>query len=485
MESASRPTPTLTTTSLTYSNYPIKKTTKDTTMNSPRCINIDWLEVYCLEPLDQPRDDNYFRRLGWQVETRPYGTRSYRQMFTLIGSDGEPFLEVRREPVGFFKDGSQQHQDPNGCHLRLTNRSCYLEHAAQLMQQFVDRYGFIFQRIAKIDLAYDFERFDSGDYPNAFLRRYIEGHYSKINQSNISARGRDQWDGRKWNSVSWGADRSPVVTRFYNKSKELLEVKDKPYIRQAWAECGLIDDVVTMYKRIDPDNPPRKSKVYDDKWYKPDIWRVEFSVRSSVKRWVTIDNELSPQGGKVSLRNTLDIYFTRSQLWQMFASLATHYFHFRYYNEGVSKYAAEDKMLFDFHSLSTFYKVEKLASSRPKSDIIERLIRAIEAYRRFHFDKATNKAAAILEDELRRLQAERMAVRPWDESETRLLRRLLAVRLSDPSKPFSFSFDVAQRMADIERTLWDCDLTEETNAAFPATESGYNSTHVGFSDVKS
>lgn len=454
-------------------------------MNIPRCINIDWLEVYCLEPVDQPHDDNYFRRRGWKVETRPYGTRSYRQMFTLIGADNEPFLEVRREPVGFFKDGSQSHQDPNGCHLRFVNRSCYLHHAAALMQEFIGRYGFIFQRIAKIDLAYDFERFDSGDYPNAFLRRYIEGHYSKINQSNIAARGRDQWDGRKWSSVSWGAERSPVVTRFYNKSKELLEVHDKPYIRQAWAECGLIDDVVTMYKRIDPDNPPRKSKVYDDNWYKPEIWRVEFSVRSSVKRWVTIDNELSPQGGKVSLRNTLDIYVERSQLWTMFASLATHYFHFRYYSEGISKYSAEDKMLFDFAGESIFYKVEKVASNRAKSDVIERLIRAIEAYRRFHFDKETNRAAAILEDELRRLQAERMAVRPWDDSETRLLRRLLAVRLSDPSRPFAVSRSIAQRMVEIEQSLWDFDQPDETAAASVTSESGYNSTHVGFSDVKS
>lgn len=430
-------------------------------MNTPRCINLDWLEVYCLEPLDQSHDDNYFRRLGWQVETRPYGTRSYRQMFTLIGTDGEPFLEVRREPVGFFKDGSQQHLDPNGCHLRFVNRTCYLDRAAALMLEFIERYGYIFQRIAKIDLAYDFERFDSLDYPNAFLRRYIEGQYSKINQATISAHGHDQWDGRKWNSISWGAERSPVVTRFYNKSKELEEGRDKPYIRHAWATCGLIDDVVTMYRRVRDGEKPAKAKVVADGWYKPDIWRVEFSVRSAVQRWVTIKNELSPQGGKLSLRNTLDMYVERSQLWTMFASLAAHFFHFRYYSEGVSKYRSEDKMLFDFAGQSVFYKIDKPATSRPKSDIIERLIRAIDQYLKFHWDKESHQAAVILENHLRRLQAERMAVQPWNEDEARLLRKLVAIRLNDPSQPFALSVEISRRIADIERSLWDEDIPDE------------------------
>lgn len=427
-----------------------------------RCINIDWLEIYCLEPLNEPRDEFYFRRLGWQVEARPYGTRSYRQMFTLIDKDGEPFLEVRRDPVGMFKNGELQHLDPNGVHLRLTNRSCYYEHAAAIMLDFVNKYGFEFMRIAKIDLALDFERFDTGDYPNAFLRRYIEGQYSKINQSNIAARGRDEWAGRKWDSISWGAERSPVVTRFYNKSKELAEVKDKPYIRQAWAECGLIDDVVTMCKRMPDGEDVKRRKVVADGWYKPDIWRVEFSVRSAVKRWVTIENENSPKRNKLSIRNTLDMYVERSQLLHMFASLAHHYFHFKYYFEGRSKYDADDKLLFHFDTEQSFYKVEKLATSRPKSDLIERLIRNLDEYVRLHFDPNTRKAASILSAELHKLQAERMAVHPWDESETRLLRRLLALRMSDPSQPYAVSLEVAQRITQLEQSLWkDYEETEE------------------------
>ena len=420
-------------------------------MKQLRCINLDWLEVYCLEPLNPVPDDNWFRSQGWQVDTRPYGTRSYKQMFTLFGIDGEPFLEVRRDPVGMFRNGQASFLDMNGCHLRLCNRTCYLDNAADLMQEFISRYHYTFKRIAKVDIALDFERFDYGDMPQRFLNRYVQGRYSKINQSNISAHGQDEWSGRHWWSVSWGAEKSPVLTRFYCKSKELAEVKDKPYIRQAWAVTGLVDDVVSLQK-----------KDANGDWYKPEIWRVEFSVRSAVKNWVTIDDQVTPGLKKRSFRNTLEVYNSREKILQMFASLQLHYFHFRKYHEGRSKYDCEVKRLFNFDGQQEFYKVEKTATSRPQSDIILRLIEDLQRFLSFHYDPATNKAASLLIEDLRRLQAERMAVRPWDDTEKKLLRALIARRLNNPNEPYSVSQRLATTMADIEAAIWSEETCEDS-----------------------
>ena len=33
-----------------------------------KCVNLDWLEVFCLEPADMPAQ--YFQNLGWQVNVR-------------------------------------------------------------------------------------------------------------------------------------------------------------------------------------------------------------------------------------------------------------------------------------------------------------------------------------------------------------------------------------------------------------------------------
>ena len=47
-------------------------------MNVPtsrRCVNIDWLEVHVMEPIGDPHDADYYRRVGLTVSERGYGTR--------------------------------------------------------------------------------------------------------------------------------------------------------------------------------------------------------------------------------------------------------------------------------------------------------------------------------------------------------------------------------------------------------------------------
>lgn len=63
-----------------------------------RCVNLDWLEVHAYEPSNDPHDANYFRRAGLDVSERGYGTRVYREMFTVCDPVGNPFVEVRRNP---------------------------------------------------------------------------------------------------------------------------------------------------------------------------------------------------------------------------------------------------------------------------------------------------------------------------------------------------------------------------------------------------
>ena len=50
-----------------------------TTPNKIKCINLDWLSVYCLEPKGVVMNAAYFKALGWTVEEREYGTPQYRE----------------------------------------------------------------------------------------------------------------------------------------------------------------------------------------------------------------------------------------------------------------------------------------------------------------------------------------------------------------------------------------------------------------------
>ena len=339
--------------------------------SSQRCINLDWLEVHCLEPYGDPHDAEYFRRVGLTVMERDYGTRVYKEMFTVNDAQGNPFVEVRRAP---YSTGYAGIHDERECHLRLVNAACYLDNAAALMQQFIDTYHYDFNRIARADICLDFERFDEGDDPAVFLSRYLRQVYSKINQGNITAHGADRWNGQVWNSVSWGSPTSAIGTKFYNKTMELYDPATgtyrKPHIRYAWLKCGLIDDFHKVMKQG------------KDGWYTPQIWRVEFSIRSSVKKWFAI--ELNGEAKHYqSIRNTLEMYDCREKLLTLFASLQQHYFHFKHYNKEQRKDRCPDKVLFKWNGVQLTYKVgrddtlsilgEGAKQSRPYDTLLKKL----------------------------------------------------------------------------------------------------------------
>lgn len=339
--------------------------------SSQRCVNLDWLEVHCLEPYGDPHDAEYFRRVGLTVMERDYGTRVYKEMFTVNDAQGNPFVEIRRAP---YSTGYAGIHDERECHLRLVNAACYLDNAADLMQQFIDTYHYDFNRITRVDICLDFERFDEGDDPAVFLSRYLRQVYSKINQGNITAHGADRWNGQVWNSVSWGSPTSAIGTKFYNKTMELYDPATgtyrKPHIRYAWLKCGLIDDFHKVLKRK------------DDGYYTPQIWRVEFSIRSSVKKWFAI--ELNGEAKHYqSIRNTLDMYDCRDKLLTLFASLQQHYFHFKHYAKEQRKDRCPDKVLFRWNGMQVTYKVgrddtlsilgEGAKQSRPYDTLLKKL----------------------------------------------------------------------------------------------------------------
>lgn len=365
-----------------------------------RCINLDWLEVCAMEPHAEPRDADYFRSCGSVVIEREYGSKVWRDIFTIEDKHGHAFIEVRRAP-------KSEIIAQNITHLRLVNRYCYFEDAPDIMQTFLDTHGYEFHHITRVDICLDFEYFDYGDKPRDFMRRYIEGKFSKINQANVHAHGSDEWSGRVWNSVSWGAPSSDVGTKFYNKTLELYDPitkrYGKPYIREAWQAAHLVDDMTDC------------SKVgKDGERYTVEVWRVEFSIRSSVRKWFCIELN-GKQRNKQSIRNTLDMYNSKAKLLILFASLSEHYFHFKhlikrykFYEEGhtdgyaLRKDRCPDKLLFRWKDTQQFYKIEKehvSGNNKPDSHNL-RLLGMLKEFRDRTFDKALKQSASVIIDYL-------------------------------------------------------------------------------------
>lgn len=356
-----------------------------------RCVNIDWLEVYaCESNLNYPMNADYFRSHGYIVHEREYGTRVYSEMFTVEDQHGHAFIEVRRNP----QSGSSSFTGLSelSCHLRLVNRACYANNPVRDMAEFMVKHDYIFQRIFRLDLCYDFIRFDSGDDPARFLRRYIENKFSKVNQCKVRVIGDDSWASFDWESVSWGAPTSMVGTKMYNKTKELKATGDKkPWIKQAWFESGLVNDPLNL----------------------PDVWRIEFSMHSSARNWIVIEDADSKHNKKRAVPHTLEMFDGRDRLWERFEEMAHHYFQFRYveYLDKVNsdgernlkrKDVCREKRLFNYNLDRTFYKIEGVAvECKPDKDD-DILRRRLTMYREKHADPDLRRAIDILLNNLNR-----------------------------------------------------------------------------------
>lgn len=320
-------------------------------MSTCRCINYDWVEVFCLETEGfPPRTADYYRSIhGFDsVVVRDYGTPMYTEMFTVF-SKKSPIMEIRRDPKskqsegGIFPD--------NCCHLRLPNRMCYGVDPIGFLFSFLKLHHLEFVSIKRIDLALDFVKFDSGDDPAAFLRRYHANKYAKMYQREFKNHGDDGWQTKLYNSIKWGSPSSDISTKLYDKTMELDRPShDKPYIREAWKNCGL-----------------DTSKH---------VWRVEFSISSSYKNAVRdTDGSIMP----------IDLFSFRDRnlCLNMFMMLADRYFDFRYVETLPNgklqrKDRCRRKVLFDIKPYQTAYRplhepTVKRAYDRTLFQVIKRL----------------------------------------------------------------------------------------------------------------
>lgn len=267
-----------------------------------KCVNLDWLEVFCIEPTEMPAQ--YFQNLGWKVNVREYGTPLHREMFTLLSENGKPFLEIRRNPYSLKENGGIFER--GACHIRLSNRTLYQYNPIQQLQDFLNKYGYQLKGITRIDIACDQLAFDNGMDPQKLISNYMAGSILKNRNSRINVHGTEKADGRNWNSIKWGSKSSPLSTKIYDKTLELKESSDKLYIKDSWVKAGLCDlqKVVYDYKDKKTGIEEKRCKMVVvkagtkteeertiEEVEEVKIWRVEFSIKSEARHWITIDNQ--------------------------------------------------------------------------------------------------------------------------------------------------------------------------------------------------
>ena len=415
-----------------------------------RCVNLDWLEVSCDEDCSlYPCNADFFREQGFFVHERDYGTRVWGEVFTIEDQDGHDWIEIRRAPPS----GNSEFKGLTefSCRLRVVNAQLYVKDCTQRLLAFLVRFNYTFKRIFRIDIAYDFEKFDYGDQPARFARRYIERKFRKINQCKLRVIGDDNWTDFDWESLSWGSQTSMVSTKMYNKSKELKTVsKQKTWIPMAWFENGLIDDPINRTKRRE-----------DGTIYEPEIWRIEFSMKSKADRWLVIENQGGKHVKKTAIPHTPDMFDSPDKLWQRFQDLAYHYFRFKIaeYNDERDedgnlvpkrKDLCADKRLFRFDADREFHQLDMCVSGgKPDADD-EILLRRLRNYRNKSADTKVRTACDVLIEALETSDLRRYTSKQvW--AETQALQELLRRRMKMTEK------DAIETLEQVKQDFLDYD----------------------------
>lgn len=282
-----------------------------------KCINLDWLSVYCIEPKGCIMDANYYEKLGWTVERQPYGTTIYAEKFKLM-NDKHVFLEIERNPYSLKKNGGIF--EDGACHIRLSNRTCYQYNAIHQLQDFIYKYRYEYKGISRIDICCDFVTFDNGMKPQKFANEYMADKFWKVHQSalfahtydgddshrltELGAFGKETKKGRMWNSLKWGSPKSPISTKLYNKTLELNKNSGKFYIKDAWVQSGLVelqkvtyqyhydktgvDEVRSKYVCVVPGTAVKEEIPIEDA-QQVEVWRVEFSMLAEGRHWIDLE----------------------------------------------------------------------------------------------------------------------------------------------------------------------------------------------------
>lgn len=275
-------------------------------------INVDWVEVYCLEP-DFKGTPEYYTKQGYIVKVQDYGTRMYKQVFDIFSPTNRPLYHIVRDPYsvrGVVKNGIF----PRGaCHIKIHNNMLYEPDWCVSFLAFLIDNGYTFQCISRIDVCCDLQKFADGTLPKTLVAGYFQNKYHKVNQPNFSARGVDRGE-KLFNYVAWGSPSSAVTSTIYDKTKELNEVRDKPYIREQWQSAG-----------------------FDDNRH---VWRVEIRIKSDGRRLINMNT------GELKELHLTD-FDSKEKVYNQFLHYADHYFRWKNAKPGVSKKNCKDKILFD------------------------------------------------------------------------------------------------------------------------------------------
>lgn len=287
------------------------------------CISVDWLQVYCFNNLSDVPKSGYGLCRAFTSEKLDRVTPLWTEVY-MIKYDGLEVAEYCRFP-------RSSAMDPKGCTIKLHNRVLYSAQFIALLKQVIAFLDVQYVGVTRLDLCYDCNWLHGHRSVHDFLFQYFvhapycSGHIIRNGSRRVQINATRTVTGATTiSAMRWGSKSSAVGVYCYNKSLELLEVHDKPWIRDAWDKAGLINSYDAKgWNSLDD---REKQKCIDggktDGYIIMPVWRFEISIKSEGRDILNL-------GTGQLFRIDLSYLTTQEYIEKLFYVYARKYFDFR------------------------------------------------------------------------------------------------------------------------------------------------------------
>lgn len=222
---------------------------------------IDWLQVYCTAKIYNRDYPSLYNQKVTSPEMNKFG---YHNEYTLIKAK-EVIVGYQWVASVVWKEFTiatiaaipkDSRKDSRGCAIKISNQVLYTSTWYHLLNDLAITMQWEIHNLTRIDIAADFNYFWHGLHPQTFIRNYAQkgkNGYIRTNSNKFHTDAERDYYRVDISTIRWGSRKSGVSVYLYNKSKELKEKKDKPWIRHLWKLASLKES---------------------------DVWRLEFSINN-------------------------------------------------------------------------------------------------------------------------------------------------------------------------------------------------------------
>lgn len=254
------------------------------------CISIDWLQVYCKCNLNEMPASVNVMGMSYEIKRLERVTPLWQEVY-VIRWQNRDIAELCRSPRSSALDRF-------GCTVKLANRVLYSTKWLPILKGIISVLGLKYVGITRLDLCADCNVLAGGRSVDSFLSDFLShtplapGHIIRSGSRKLTIQAtRDKTGFTRISGMRWGSSSNDVGAYCYNKSLELLEVKDKPWIRETWERNGLVNAWTKEQWDELPDKMKQKKIELGDSmdFVQTPVWRFEISIKGHAKDLLHLD----------------------------------------------------------------------------------------------------------------------------------------------------------------------------------------------------